>query len=172
MQMASRDNAPKSTVSPTLMDALRIAKDNEKAAADLYARSSKSAGNASVRKLFDQLANFEQVHYAQLTELEKSLMDKGAFINYDGTEFVVPPDLVIKVPELADHVSTMTVISKAADLETQAESAYHKLALLTTDEVGYRMFNRLADEEHKHYLTLKEVYWTLNNLGEWKAPTS
>jgi rubrerythrin len=169
--MATRDTDPKSAPSPNLMDGIRIAKDNEKAAADLYARSATSAGNPSVRKLFEQLAEFEQMHYARLTELEKSLTDSGAFTNYDGTEFVVPPDLVIKLPELPDKASTMTIISKAADLETRAETAYRKLAALTTDIRGHKMFDRLADEEHKHYLTLKEAYWALNNLGEWKAPT-
>jgi rubrerythrin len=171
MPMASRDNARGSTVSPSLMDALRIAKDNEKAAAELYGRSATSAGNSNVRKLFEQLTEFEQMHYARLTELEKSLTDSGAFINYDGTDFVVPPDMVIKVPELPDKASTMTIISKAADLETRAESAYRKLAAMTTDVRGHQMFDRLADEEHKHYLTLKEVYWALNNLGKWEGPT-
>jgi hypothetical protein len=41
---------------------------------------------------------------------------------------------------------------------------------MTTDKQGHDMFARLAEEEHKHFLILKEVYWTLNNLGEWTGP--
>jgi rubrerythrin len=155
---------------PGLTDGIRIAKDNEKAAAEFYARAAATAGNSKARKLFEQLTEFEQIHYDRLTELENSLRDKGQFIEYAGTEFVVPPDMVIKLPELPDKPSLMKIVSEAVDLETRAEKAYHKLADMTTDKAGHDMFTRLAGEEHKHFVLLKDVYWTLNNLGEWSGP--
>ena len=82
----------------------------------------------------------------------------------------MPPDLAIRLPELPDQVSLMKIINEAIDLETRAESSYNKLAEMTADKQGHDMFARLAEEEHKHFLILKDVYWTLNNLGEWSGP--
>ena len=161
----------KNPATPSLMDGIRLAKENEKTAADFYAKAATTAGNSRARKLFEQLTEFEQIHYDRLTALETSLIDKGAFIHYGGTEFVMPPDLAIRMPELPDQVSIMKIINEAVDLETRAESSYNKLAAMTTDKEGHDMFARLAEEEHKHFLILKEVFWTLNNLGEWSGPS-
>jgi rubrerythrin len=155
---------------PGLMDGIRIAKDNERAASEFYARAASTAGNSWTRKLFEQLTEFEQIHYDRLTDLENSLRNKGAFVEYAGTEFVVPPEMVVRLPEVPDKSSLMKIINEAVDLEARAESAYSKLADITADQVGHDMFNRLAEEEHNHYLLLKDVYWTLNNLGEWSGP--
>ena len=92
----------KNPASPSLMDGIRIAKDNEKTASEFYARAATTAGTSRARKLFEQLTEFEQIHYDRLTALENSLRDKGAFIDYAGTEFVMPPDLAIRMPELPD----------------------------------------------------------------------
>jgi rubrerythrin len=155
---------------PGLMDGIRIAKDNERAASEFYARAASTAGNSWTRKLFEQLTEFEQIHYDRLTDLENSLRNKGAFVEYAGTEFVVPPQMVVRLPEVPDKSSLMKIINEAVDLETRAESAYNKLADITTDKVGHDMFSTLAEEEHNHFVLLKDVYWTLNNLGEWSGP--
>ncbi len=165
------DTPGKNPASPTLMDGIRIAKENEKAASEFYARAATTAGNSRARKLFDQLTEFEKIHYDKLTELENSLRDSGAFVGYEGTEFVLSPEMMIKLPELPDQLSLMKIINEAVDLETRAESGYNKLAAMTTDKQGHDLFVRLAEEEHKHFMILKEAYWTLNNLGEWSGPT-
>ena len=163
-------NRSQHTDAPGLMDGIRIAKDNERAASEFYARAASTAGNSWTRKLFEQLTEFEQIHYDRLTDLENSLRNKGAFVEYAGTEFVVPPEMVVRLPEVPDKSSLMKIINEAVDLEARAENAYNKLADITTDKVGHDMFSRLAEEEHKHYILLKDVYWTLNNLGEWSGP--
>jgi rubrerythrin len=154
---------------PSLLDGIRLAKENEKAAADFYATAGKTSGNPGAKKLFEELTAFEKIHYERLTALEESLNKHGKYISYAGTDFVVPPSLVIRLPELPDAPSVMTVITEAVDLEARAETAYSKLAELTADPQGHDMFLKLAEEEHGHYRLLKEVYWTLNNRGEWKA---
>ena len=153
-----------------LMDGIRIAKENEKTAAEYYADAAKTAGTSKAKRLFEQLTEFERIHYEKLTALEESMKAKGAFIHYAGTDFVIPPNLVIKMSEIPNPASIMNIISAAVDLETRAEKAYNALAELTTDPQGYDMFRKLAEEEHKHFRILKDVYWTLNNLGEWSGP--
>ncbi len=164
------DPSKKETNALRLTDGIRIAKENERTAADYYAEAAKSAGTSKAKKLFEQLTQFERIHYEKLTALEESIKAKGEFINYAGTEFVIPPNLVIKMSELPNPASIMNIIAAAVDLETRAEKAYNELAGLTTDPQGYDMFRKLAEEEHKHYRILKDVYWTLTNLGEWNGP--
>jgi rubrerythrin len=161
---------PQQKPEPSLADSIRIAKENEKNAADFYANGAKAVENPMARKLFDQLTDFEKIHFERLTALEELLEKKGAFIAYGGTDFVLPPNLVIKMPELPNWPSVMNIITEAKGLETRAEQGYNALAELTTNPQGHDMFVKLAEEEHKHYRILEDVYWTLTNLGEWKGP--
>lgn len=167
-----KDPSKQSADALHLMDGIRIAKENEKTAADYYAEAAKTSGTSKARKLFEQLTQFERIHYERLTALEESLKAKGGFIKYTGTDFVIPPNLVIKMSEIPDQPSIMNIISAAVELETRAEKAYNGLAELTTDPQGYDMFRKLAEEEHKHFRILKDVFWTLTNLGEWSGPTA
>lgn len=169
--MTTHQTPSNKTAGPSLADGIRIAKENEKTAADFYADAGKTSSNPMAKKLFDQLSEFEKIHYERLIALEESLKQKGAFISYTGTQFILPPNLIIKMPELPDRPSVMKIIAEAVELETRAENGYNALAAVTTDPQGHDMFIKLAEEEHKHYRTLQDVYWTLNNLGEWKGPT-
>ena len=156
---------------PGLGDGIRIAKTNEKIAAEFYANAARTAGDPMVKKLFDQLTEFENIHFERLEALEKSLQQSGTFISYAGTDFTLPAGLVIKMPELPEPSSVMKVITEASDFEARSENGYNVLAEMASDPQGHDMFLKLAEEEHKHYRTLREVYWTLNNLGEWQGPT-
>jgi rubrerythrin len=154
-------------ITPNLLDAIRVVKENERIASASYADAAQKIGNPMGKKLFEQLSEFEKFHYEQLTALETSLEEKGDFINYEGKEFPLPPIFEIKAAQEPSTKSVMTIISTAMDLELQAEKAYADLAAQTTDPRGHEMFSRLSEEEHKHYRLLLDAYWTLNNLGTW-----
>ncbi|MGB5844273.1 MAG: ferritin family protein [Anaerolineales bacterium] len=153
---------------PNLLDAIRVVKENERIASESYADAARNISNRMGKELFEQLSKFEKFHYEQLTTLEKSLEDKGDFINYEGKEFPLPPTFEIKAAEEPNQKSLMGIISEAMELEKQAEKAYADLAAQITDPQGHEMFSRLSEEEHNHYRILTEAYWTLNNLGVWK----
>ena len=152
---------------PSLLDAVRVVKENERIASASYADAARKMSDSMGKQLFQQLSEFERFHYEQLTALETSLVEKGDFINYEGKEFPTPPLFEIKAAQEPDKKSVMTIISEAIDLEKQTEKAYADLAAQTTDPQGYKMFSRLSEEEHKHYRILSDAYWTLNNLGTW-----
>ena len=68
---------------PTLLDAIRLAQQAEQKAARMYGTAAKEATNPLVRRLFEQLAEFEDLHYDKLVELEESLRARGKFVAYD-----------------------------------------------------------------------------------------
>jgi rubrerythrin len=152
---------------PSLLDAVRVVKENERKASASYADAAHKISDLMGKQLFQQLSEFERFHYEQLTALETSLEASGDFINYEGKEFPTPPLFEIKAAQEPDTKSVMTIISEAIDLEKQAEKAYADLSAQTTDPRGYKMFSRLSEEEHNHYRLLSDAYWTLNNLGTW-----
>jgi rubrerythrin len=151
-----------------LLDAIRVAKENERIARDKYADAAATIHNPMGKELFTQLSAFEEFHFEKLSALEKSLQDKGGFINYEGKEFPLPPVFEIKVAENLAQKSVMKIISEAMELEEQAEKVYTDLAAQIADPQGHKMFIRLAEEEHNHHRILTEAYWTLTDLGVWK----
>ena len=153
---------------PSLLDAIRVVKENERIATKSYADAAQEIRHSIGRDLFEQLSKFEAYHYAQLTALEKSLEETGEFIDYQGKEFPLPPTFDIVAAEEPNKKSLMQIITEARELERQSEKAYAKLADKLTDPQGHEMFRKLAEEEHSHYLILNEAFWSLNNLGVWK----
>jgi rubrerythrin len=153
---------------PSLLDAVRVVKENERLASASYALAAQKISNSFGKQLFEQLSEFEKFHYEQLTALEASLVETGDFIDYQGKEFPTPPVFEVKAAQDPEAKSVMTIISEAMDLEKQAEKAYSNLAFQTSHPQGTQMFNRLAEEEHNHYRILSDAFWTLNNLGTWK----
>jgi rubrerythrin len=155
-------------VTSTLMDAIRVAKENERIASESYAGAVEKLSNHLARELFMQLSEFEKYHLEKLTALEKSLQESGEFIQYEGKEFPLPPVFEIKVAKESDKKSAMHVITEARELESQMQKAYASLAIQAPDGRGKDMFNKLAEEERKHYFILNEAWWSMNDTGEWK----
>ncbi len=156
-------------MTPTnLLDAIRVVKENERIASQSYAEAANNIRHSMGKELFTQLSEFEKYHLQQLTILEKSLLEKGDYINYGGKAFPLPPKFEIKAAEEPNKKSMMQIISEAMELEKQAEKTYADLATQIDDPQGHQMFLRLSEEEHNHYRLLSEAYWTLNDFGMWK----
>jgi hypothetical protein len=152
----------------TLLDAIRVAKENEKNAAEKYAEAGSVLVNPLARQLFGQLSEFERTHLEKITALERSLMESGKYIQYEGKAFPLPPLFDIKAAHEPDKKSAMQIISEAKMLEKQAESTYASMARECPDQHGKDMFNKLSSEEALHYKILSEAYWSINNEGIWK----
>jgi rubrerythrin len=155
---------------PSLADAIRIAKAAEQKAAKLYGDAAQQTPNPLPRELFEKLAEFGGHHYDRLVDLEESLRDQGAFIAYEGRELDLWKPGEVKPIEEPDKKSAMAIITMAIDIEEEAEKRYTALAERTSDPEGRSMFERLAEEEHDHYLILNDAYWSLNDRGVWTVP--
>lgn len=155
-------------IKPSLLDAIRVAKDNERIASDSYRNAIQEIQHTVGKRLFQELGDFEQFHYEKLTVLEKSLVDEGKYINYEGKEFPLPPLFEIKAATEPGKKSLMTIITQAIGLEEEAKKAYADLADQIDDPLGKEMFKKLSAEEYNHYRLLVEAYYTVNNFGVWK----
>jgi rubrerythrin len=106
-----------------------------------------------------------------LAKLEGSLRDQGVFIGYEGRELTVPAPSEVQTTAEPDKMSMMGIITTALEIETEAEKRYTALAGQTSDPDGKAMFEKLAEEEHKHHAILSDAYWSLSNHGTWVPPT-
>jgi len=154
--------------STSLLDAVRVVKENERIASESYARAVDATMNPLGKTLFTQLSDFENFHLQKLTVLEKSLEETGEFIDYTGKEFPLPPVFEIKAAQEPQQKSVMHILTEAIDLEKAAEKAYTELAGRISDPRGHQMFTRLAQEEHIHYRVLMQAYWSINDTSTWK----
>jgi rubrerythrin len=152
----------------SLLDSVRVVKDNEKKAAEFYADAVEKTGSTAGRELFGELVKFENYHYHWLTVLEKSLKESGNTISYAGREFSLPPLLEPKAAEEPRHQTVLDIIGRALELEREAEKAYAGLAAGITDPQGRAMFKKLSAEEHNHFRILQEASWGLENRKAWR----
>jgi rubrerythrin len=106
-----------------------------------------------------------------LVELEQSLRDQGAFIGYEGRELTVPAPSEVQTTVEPNKMSMMGILTTALEIEAEAEKRYTALASQTGDPDGKAMFEKLAEEEHKHHAILSDAYWSLSNHGTWVLPT-
>jgi rubrerythrin len=148
----------------TLLDAIRLAKEAERKASTMYDLAAQEATNPLVRRLFELLTEFEDLHYQKLLELEESLRKKGTFIRYEGAEVLPVPEGEVKRIQGVKKTSAAKALGQAIDVELAAEKRYTDLAKRTSDPNGRGMFTQLAKEEHNHYLVLQNAYYDLNNL--------
>jgi rubrerythrin len=155
-------------VTPSLLDAIRVAKDNERIASESYRDAVQEIQHTVGKRLFQELSDFEQFHLEKLTALEKSLIETGKFINYEGKEFPLPPIFEVKAAVEPGKKSLMTIITQAIGLEETAKKTYAELADEIDDPLGKEMFKKLSAEEYGHYKVLVEAYWTVSNFGVWK----
>ncbi len=151
----------------SLLDSVSVVKENEKKAAVFYADAAEKTGNPAGRELFSELIKFENYHYRWLTQLEKSLKEKGTSITYEGREFPLPPVLEPKEAEEPRHQTVLDIINRALDLERESEKAYINLAAEISDPQCHAMFKKLAAEEHKHFIILQEAYGNLEKMKAW-----
>ena len=154
----------------TLLDAIKIAMEAEKKAAAFYADAAQKTETLG-RELLERLAEFERHHYDILAKLEQSLRDQGTFIGYEGKELTFPAPSEVQTTAEPDKMSMMGIITTALEIETEAEKRYTALAGQTSDPDGKAMFEKLAEEEHKHHAILSDAYWSLSNHGTWVPPT-
>jgi rubrerythrin len=149
-----------------LASAIQLAKAAEKNAAELYSKAAKEAVNPLVRRLFEQLTEFESYHYQKLVDLEHSLQEKGTFIEYENfdDETLVPAISEVKRIQGVKKTSAAKVLKQAMAIEVEAEKRYTDLADQTSDPQGRRMFLQLAREERGHYLVIESAYYDVSNL--------
>jgi rubrerythrin len=126
--------------------------------------------NKALKQIFDELANDEKRHYEifkAMSEGKTPSIDeafKTDILTTTKNVFQQLKDSGEKM-EFADDVKQVWI--KARDIEDDAESFYREKANEATDSAQKAMWNRIADEEHKHWVAMNNVVNFLSRPEQW-----
>ena len=138
---------------------------SELEAKKFYKDASKKAQSQAGKKLFKELAEFEQNHYERV----KSIIESRT----NNMEIQIPEvttqDISIK-PEIEGEIESnkdeiITVLNMAIDAEIKAQERYRRIADLFDDEESKKIFFNLSQDERNHQRILEDEIYQLSNKG-------
>lgn len=142
------------------LEALSIAIYNEQGASDYYTEVMNTIVNERGRNTFKFLADDEKRHRQNLEE--RFEQESG------GKMFIFDPKRAKRVEvNVDDQASAVDAVDLAIEAEKAAYEFYKGAAEKTKDENGRRMFENLAEEEDRHYETLRAEREALLGSPYW-----
>jgi len=144
---------------------LNEAMKSELEAKNFYIDASKKAQSQAGRKLFKELAEFEQNHYERV----KSIIESRTNNMEIQITNVVTQDISIKSEIEGEFESNkdeiITVLNMAIDAEIKAQERYERIADLFDDEKSKKIFFNMSLDERNHQRILEDEIYQLSNKG-------
>jgi rubrerythrin len=144
---------------------IKDAMSSELKAKSFYLDASTRAQSQAGKKLFTELAEFEQNHYARLKNIyesrqkEKGIDDSPPCLDTP----VIPPEVTGEFEPNKDEVTT--IIGQAITAEKEAQVRYQQISDLLDDPKGKKLFHNLAEEERHHQKILEDQFYHMSNKG-------
>ena len=138
---------------------------SELEAKKFYTDASIKAQSQAGKKLFKELAEFEQNHYNRVKNIIESRTNNMEI----QTPEVTTQDISIK-PEIEGEIESnkdeiITVLNMAIDAEVKAQERYNRIASLFDDEESKKIFFNLSQDERNHKKILEDEIYQLSNKG-------
>jgi len=142
------------------MDIFDFAMKMETDGRNYYLENADKTNVPQLKSIFLQMADDELKHY----EIFKALRD-GALAEYDESRKTtilssaknVFETLKSEGSKFSFDAGVEKIWEQARDVEKKAEAFYREKANEVTDERQKHILNRIADEEHHHWVTLDHV---------------
>ena len=152
------------------MNVFEYAMQMETDGRNYYLENAEKIKQPALKKILMELANDELKHY----NLFKALRD-GAPAEYKDAEKTtilatvknVFQELKDEGKEFSFEADARKIWDEAADVEKKSEAFYREKANELTDENQKRILNRIADEEHRHWVTMQNVVQFLDRPQTW-----
>ena len=145
-------------------DLLIEAMNREVKAKEFYEEASEKAQSQAGKKLFSELAEFEQNHYDKVKKIIKS-RNQGIKIEESFSEKIthnINSEIEGEFEPNKDEI--VSVINLAIEAEKKAQDIYKKIAEMLDDD-SKNIFYDLANEERNHQKILEDEFYHLSNQG-------
>jgi len=141
------------------------AMNSELEAKKFYVEASMKAQSQAGKKLFEELAEFEQNHYDRVKNIIESRTNNKKIQTEDISthDISINPEIEGEIESNKDEI--ITVLSMAIDAEIKASERYEKIADLFDDERSKNIFFNLAQDERNHQKILEDEIYQLSNKG-------
>ena len=150
------------------MDIFELAMEKEKFAKDYYHDMAEKTDNTGFANIFEMLAKEEQKHYDTVSQMKEQTPPK------DITDVDVMNDaraIFAKMKGKKDHFDTeeseLEIYRKARQIEKDSRDYYLEKASESDDAKIKEIFEKLADEERKHYFLLDNIIEMVSRPEQW-----
>jgi rubrerythrin len=144
---------------------LNEAMNSEMQAKEFYLYASDKAQSTAGKKLFKELAEFEQNHYDRVKGIIES-RNAGKSVEEGTIDKELPeikPEIEGEIEPNKDEV--VMVINLAIKAEKNAQERYKQIADMLDDEKEKEIFNSLAQDERNHQRILEDELYHISNKG-------
>jgi len=141
------------------------AMESELEAKKFYEDASIKAQSQAGKKLFRELAEFEQNHYERVKNIIESRTNNMGIQTSDMTtqDISIKPEIEGEIESNKDEI--ISVLNMAIDAEIKAEERYIRIADLFDDEASKKIFFNLSQDERNHKRILEDEIYQLSNKG-------
>ncbi|MEZ0343746.1 MAG: ferritin family protein [Caldimicrobium sp.] len=153
-----------------LEEALLKAEELEKEGKKFYLDASEKAHVPSVKELFKQLAEAEDLHLIKIREIYQNIQQERKIPQYIPRISKKKINLIFDPKELETVASVeteLTALEKALNFERKSIEYYQDLSERTKDSKVRRFFLALVQEEWEHYLTIFDIMEFLRDPSSW-----
>ena len=164
----SREAVTLENIQDERLKAVKSAVEAERKAFLFYRSAAEKSTNSRGKDMFQQLSDFEIVHYKKMIHLYLSLKRENKWIAYTGAgELTAHHRIEASTTGVETKNDDIEALKMAIEKESQAAAFYRKMAEETKDPLGQKMFKKLTEEEEIHRRLLNDQFYSLQNQGEW-----
>jgi rubrerythrin len=152
------------------MDIFAYAMKMELDGKNFYLQHAAQAPSPELKKILEELAGDEQKHYEIFKSLQEGLPTK--YEEARQTKILssiknVFETLNAEKKDYAFPAEAQKVWEEAREIEKRSENFYREKANEVTNAEQKQILNRIADEEHKHWVTVENVIKFLDRPRHW-----
>ena len=137
-----------------------------------YLEHAGKVSEPALKRILLELADDELKHFKLFEALQKS--QKAEYHDSDMTTILstarnVFEEMKDKNRDFSFPKDVRKAWEVAADVEKQSEAFYRETAHTVKDESQRQVWNRIADEEHRHWTVIEHVIQFLDRPKQWIA---
>jgi rubrerythrin len=148
-----------------LEELLMEAMNGEIEAKKFYLDASIKAQSEMGKKLFEELAEFEQKHFEHVEKIIESLSNNLGFQDANYVHDVPSVKSEVEGEIEPNKYEIVSVLALAIEGEIKAQVRYKKIADMFDNEEGKKIFHDLAQDERNHQRILEDEIYHLSNKG-------
>ncbi|HBG27169.1 MAG: hypothetical protein A2Y10_07340 [Planctomycetes bacterium GWF2_41_51] len=140
------------------MDIFEFAKEKEKFSEDYYHQLAQKTTHEGFVNIFNMLADEEAGHFKVVEEMQRKQQTPVPESPILTDAKKVFDSIRVSAEKFDFNISEVQLYKKARQFEEESEAFYRQKAQEAQDQNQKDIFNKLADQEHKHYILMENIY--------------
>jgi rubrerythrin len=152
------------------MDIFEFAMKMEMDGKNFYLQHAAQAPSPELKRILEELAGDEQKHFEIFKSLQEGLPTKYEEARRTTILSSVKNVFEAMKTENKDYAfpaGAQKVWEEAREIEKKSENFYREKANEVTSDEQKQILNRIADEEHKHWVTVENIIKFLDRPQHW-----